>query len=228
MPPSSPNDKDARQFRRRRQHLVQQLRDRGIQDERVLSAIEAVPRHEFVDPAFQSRSYADEALPIGMDQTISQPFTVAYQTSLLEVEPHDRILEVGTGSGYQAAVLCEMDARVFSVERHEALLERTQSLLDDLDYDVRTRHGDGTKGWTAFAPYDGIVVTAAASEIPDALLHQLRAANGTRGGRLVIPVGNQDGQTMTRVVRTGDGPHDYNREEFHNFRFVPLVDEEDE
>jgi protein-L-isoaspartate(D-aspartate) O-methyltransferase len=153
---------------------------------------------------------------------------VAYQTALLNVEPHDRILEVGTGSGYQAAVLCELEARVFSIERHKALLDRTRSLLDDLGYDVRTRHGDGTKGWRAFAPYDGIVVTAAAAEIPDALLHQLREANGTRGGRLVIPVGHQDGQTMTRIVRTGDGPHDYDREEFHNFRFVPLVDEEND
>ena len=228
MPSSSPNDMDARQFRRRRERLVQQLRDRGIEDERVLAAIEAVPRHKFVEPAFRSRAYADEALPIGMDQTISQPFTVAYQTSLLDVEPHDRILEVGTGSGYQAAVLCEMEARVFSIERHKALFDRTRSLLKDLGYDVRTRHGDGTKGWPAFAPYDGIVVTAAAADIPDALLHQLREANGTRGGRLVIPVGRQDGQTMTRIVRTGSGPHDYDRDEFHNFRFVPLVDEEND
>ncbi|PSQ95214.1 MAG: protein-L-isoaspartate O-methyltransferase [Bacteroidetes bacterium SW_9_63_38] len=228
MSPSSHNDKDARQFRRRRERLVQQLRDRGIQDERVLAAVDAVPRHEFVDPAFRSRAYSDEALPIGMDQTISQPFTVAYQTSLLEVEPHDRILEIGTGSGYQAAVLCEMEARVFSVERHEALLDRTRSLLDDLGYNVRTTRGDGTKGWLAFAPYDGIVVTAAAPDIPDALLRQLREPNGTRGGRLVIPVGGPDGQTMTRLVRSGDGPHDYNREEFHNFRFVPLVDEEND
>jgi protein-L-isoaspartate(D-aspartate) O-methyltransferase len=227
MPPS-PNDRDARQYRRRRERLVQQLRERGIQDESVLRAIGAVPRHEFVEPAFRSRAYADEALPIGMDQTISQPFTVAYQTALLNVEPHDRILEVGTGSGYQAAVLCEMEARVFSIERHEALFRRTRRLLKDLDYDVRTRHGDGTKGWPAFAPYDGIVVTAAAADLPAPLLEQLREPNGTRGGRLVIPLGGRGGQTMTRITRTGSGPHGYDREEFHNFRFVPLVDEDDE
>jgi protein-L-isoaspartate(D-aspartate) O-methyltransferase len=119
-----------------------------------------------------------------------------------------------------------MGARVFSIERHEALLNRTEALLDDLDYSVRTRHGDGTKGWPAFAPYDGIVVTAAAPDIPGALLRQLREPNGRPGGRLVIPVGGSGGQTMTRVRRTGSGPHDYEREEYHNFRFVPLVEEE--
>jgi protein-L-isoaspartate(D-aspartate) O-methyltransferase len=226
MANAAPNDKDSRTFRRRRERLVQALRDRGIQDARVLKALGAVPRHKFVEPAFQDRAYDDEALPIGMNQTISQPFTVAYQTSLLEVSPNDRILEVGTGSGYQAAVLCEMGARVFSIERHEALLNRTEALLDDLDYSVRTRHGDGTKGWPAFAPYDGIVVTAAAPDIPGALLRQLREPNGRPGGRLVIPVGGSGGQTMTRVRRTGSGPHDYEREEYHNFRFVPLVEEE--
>jgi protein-L-isoaspartate(D-aspartate) O-methyltransferase len=226
MPNSA--DKDARTFRRRRERLVQALRDRGIQDPRVLKAIGAVPRHKFVEPAFQDRAYDDEALPIGMNQTISQPFTVAYQTSLLEVSPNDRILEVGTGSGYQAAVLCEMGARVFSIERHDELLTRTETLLDDLGYSVRTRHGDGTKGWPAFAPYDGIVVTAAAPDIPDALLRQLREPNGMDGGRLVIPIGGSGGQTMTRIRRTGSGPHDYAREEYHNFRFVPLVEEDDE
>ena len=228
MSPSPPNDKDDKTYRRRRKRLVQKLKERGIRNERVLDAIGAVPRHAFVEPAFRNRAYADEALPIGMNQTISQPFTVAYQTSLLEVQPHDRILEVGTGSGYQSAVLCEMGARVFSIERHEPLLDRTRSLLEDLGYSVRTRHGDGTKGWPAFAPYDGIVVTAAAPDIPDPLLRQLREPNGMRGGRLVIPVGGSGGQTMTRVSRTGSGPHDYDREEFHNFRFVPLVDESED
>jgi len=223
MPNSA--DKDARTFRRRRERLVQTLRDRGIQDSRVLKAIGAVPRHKFVEPAFQDQAYDDKALPIGMNQTISQPFTVAYQTSLLDVSPNDRILEVGTGSGYQAAVLCEMGARVFSIERHDELLTRTEKLLDDLGYSVRTRHGDGTKGWTAFAPYDGIVVTAAAPDIPDALLRQLREPNGMDGGQLVIPLGGSSGQTMTRIRRTGSGPHDYAREEYHNFRFVPLVEE---
>jgi len=225
---SSPDNTTDRRFRRQRERLVASLRDRGIRDERVLAAIEAVPRHEFVDPALRDRAYADEALPIGLNQTISQPFTVAYQTELLEVRPNDRVLEVGTGSGYQTAVLCEMGARVFSIERHKALLDRSASLLDALGYSARTRHGDGTTGWIAFAPYDGIVVTAAAAELPTPLLEQLRPPSGdTPGGRLVIPVGGPDGQTMTRVVRTGEGPHGYEREEFHTFRFVPLVSEED-
>lgn len=228
---SASNDKDIRKFERRRQRLVEALRDRGIQDQDVLDAIGAVPRHLFVEPAFRNRAYDDEALPIGMNQTISQPFTVAYQTSLLEVQPNDRVLEVGTGSGYQAAVLCELGARVFSIERHASLLSRTQGRLDELDYDVRTTHGDGAKGWPAFAPYDGIVVTAAAPSPPDPLLNQLRAPEEPShppGGRLVIPIGGRSGQVMTRIVRTGTGPHDYEREEFHSFRFVPLVSEDDE
>ncbi len=229
MASSPPDDNNDRRYRRRREQLVETLRSRGIHDERVLAAFRAVPRHAFVDPALRDRAYADEALPIGLNQTISQPFTVAYQTSLLEVQPDDRILEVGTGSGYQAAVLCELGARVFSMERHEGLLSRARSLLDELSYDVRTQHGDGTKGWPAFAPYDCIVVTAGAPEIPDPLLNQLREpsdAKGRRGGRLVIPIGGSGGQTMTRITRSGPGPHDYEREEFHSFRFVPLVSEE--
>jgi len=207
--------------------LIDHLRERGIADERVLRAIGAVPRHRFVEDAMQSRAYEDEALPIGLSQTISQPFTVAYQTSLLEIRDRDRILEVGTGSGYQAAVLCEMGARVFSIERHEPLLQRTRSLLDDLGYRVTTKHGDGTKGWAVFAPYDGIVVTAGATEIPDALVEQLRPGEADhRPGRLVIPVGGPDGQTMNRILRTGTGPHDLERETYHSFRFVPLVDED--
>jgi len=231
MASSSSDGNNDRRYRRRREQLVETLRSRGIHDERVLSAIGAVPRHAFVDPALRDRAYADEALPIGLNQTISQPFTVAYQTSLLEVAPNDRILEVGTGSGYQAAVLCEMGARVFSMERHEDLLARARRLLDELGYDVRTQHGDGTNGWPAFAPYDGIVVTAGAPEIPDPLLNQLREpseSSGHSGGCLVIPIGGSGGQTMTRVTRTGSGPHDYEREEFHSFRFVPLVSEEGE
>jgi protein-L-isoaspartate(D-aspartate) O-methyltransferase len=231
MSSAPPPDEDNRQYRRQRARLAEKLQKRGIQDERVLAAIGAVPRHEFVDPALRDRAYADEALPIGLNQTISQPFTVAYQTALLNVNPDDRVLEVGTGSGYQAAVLCELGARVFSVERHESLLTRTHTRLEELSYDVRTRHGDGTKGWPAFAPYDGIVVTAAAPAPPDPLLRQLREPTKSgdhAGGRLVIPIGGRNGQVMTRITRTGTGPHDYDREEFHSFRFVPLVSKEDE
>lgn len=216
-----------RKYARQRARLVETLRERGIENERVLAAIGQVPRHRFVEPALRNRAYADEALPIGKRQTISQPFTVAYQTSLLDPQPDDRVLEVGTGSGYQAAVLCEMGARVFSIERHKELLERTRALLDELGYRVVTRHGDGANGWVAFAPYDGIIVTAGAPEVPQPLLDQLRkpSESGGSGGRLIIPVGGRSGQQMQRITRTGASR--YRREEFHSFRFVPLVSEED-
>ncbi len=212
------------QYQRRRARLVEALREKGIADERVLAAIGAVPRHRFIDPALRSRAYLDEALPIGMKQTISQPFTVAYQTMMLAPQPGDRILEVGTGSGYQAAVLCEMGAEVYSVERLRPLLDRTRRLLRNLGYRILSRHGDGSEGWAAFAPYDGIIVTAAATEVPEAILAQLRQPEGDRpGGRLVIPIGGARGQTMNRFTRTG--PDTYHREEADDFRFVPLIRE---
>jgi len=214
-----------RTYDRQRRALVDQLREKGITDERVLAAIGAVPRHEFVDPALRHRAYKDEALPIGLKQTISQPFTVAYQTALLGVRRGDKVLEVGTGSGYQAAVLCELGARVFSIERHEPLLLRTRELLDRLGYRVLTRAGDGTLGWSAPAPYDGIVVTAGGTEVPEPLLDQLRLpTDDASGGRLVIPVGDAEKQTMLRITRAG--PDTYHREEFMDFRFVPLVAED--
>lgn len=213
-----------RKFPRQRERLVEHLRERGIHDEHVLDAIGRVPRHKFVQPAFRDRAYADEALPIGLNQTISQPFTVAYQTMLLDVHANDRVLEVGTGSGYQAAVLCEMDARVFSIERHQSLLRRTRERFDELDYRVRTMAGDGSKGWPAFAPYDAIVVTAGAEEIPQPLIEQLRIPNDTYpGGRLVIPVGNGGGQRMMRLQRTGPDLDNVETKSFDTFRFVPLV-----
>ena len=203
---------------------MDELRERGITHEGVLNALGRVPRHRFVEAALRSRAYRDEALPIGLKQTISQPFTVAYQTMLLDPRPDERILEIGTGSGYQAAVLCEMGARVFSIERHRALLERTQEILEALGYRVVTRHGDGSLGWPVFAPYDGIVVTAGAIDLPRALLEQLRLPeDGRPGGRLVIPIGDREGQTMNRITRLG--PDDFEREETHTFRFVPLVSE---
>ena len=213
-------------FERRRARLVEELREKGLQDERVLEAIGRVERHRFVDAALRPRAYQDEALPIGMGQTISQPFTVGYQTALLDVRGGDRVLEIGTGSGYQAAVLCEMGARVFSIERHKRLLQRTQRLLKKLGYRVVSRAGDGTRGWSAYAPYDGIVVTAGATDVPEPLLAQLRPpdeAEDGRGGHLVVPVGDTDGQRMIRLMRTG--PESYERQDFRSFRFVPLIGE---
>ncbi len=211
-------------YRRRRLRLVEALREKGIQDERVLAAIARVPRHLFVEPALRARAYDDVALPIGLKQTISQPFTVAYQTQLLEVRPGDRVLEVGTGSGYQAAILCALGARVFTIERHRPLLERAVMRLKALGYRVVARYGDGSLGWPAFAPFDGIVVTAGATEIPAALREQLRLPEEDRpGGRLVIPVGGMQQQRMVRVRCTGPGT--YETETLHLFRFVPLVRE---
>ena len=213
---------DERLYQRQRADLVDELRLKGIRDERVLAAIGQVPRHRFVDLALRSRAYRDEALPIGLKQTISQPFTVAYQTMLLDVRPGDRILEIGTGSGYQAAILCELGARVFSIERHRPLLDRTRTILDALSYRVVTRHGDGTLGWSSVAPFDGGIVTAAAAEVPEALKEQLRSPNdGALGGRLVIPVGHSKGQVMTLILRMG--PDTFHAEESHTFRFVPLI-----
>lgn len=214
-------------FERRRARLVEELRKKGLHDERVLAAISRVARHRFVDPALRRRAYQDEALPIGRGQTISQPFTVAYQTMLLDVGSGDRVLEIGTGSGYQAAVLCEMGAQVFSIERHRPLLERTRRLLKELGYRVVTRAGDGTYGWSTHAPFDGIVVTAGATEVPTPLCEQLRVpgteGEDARGGRLVVPVGDSKGQRMVRLTRTG--PESYEREHFRSFRFVPLIGE---
>lgn len=211
-----------RRYQRLRAQLVELIREKGIQDQGVLDAIGTVQRHRFVDVALRSRAYEDEALPIGLKQTISQPFTVAYQTELLAPRRSERILEIGTGSGYQAAVLCEMGARVFSIERHRPLLDRTKRLLDELGYRVVVRHGDGSLGWPAYAPFDGIIVTAGAIDIPRALLEQLRIPEaGKPGGRLIIPVGKSDGQVMNRITRTG--VNDYEREESSVFRFVPLI-----
>jgi len=209
-------------FQRRREQLVTVLRDKGIADERVLEALMRVPRHEFVDHALARRAYEDEALPIGLGQTISQPFTVAYQTIMLGVSPGDRILEIGTGSGYQAAILCELGAKVFSVERLRPLYVRTRLLLRDLGYAVTCRLGDGSQGWEAKGPFDGIIVTAGAHTVPEPLLLQLREPEGDApGGRLIIPVGGHVGQTMNRIVRTG--PESWDRERTEGFRFVPLI-----
>ena len=209
-------------FDARRAALVSELREKGIEDERVLAAIGRVPRHLFVDVALQRRAYNDEALPIGLRQTISQPFTVAFQTVLLAPKEGDRILEIGTGSGYQAAVLAELGARVFSIERHRELLLRTNGILKKVGYRVRTHLGDGTKGWSAVGPFDGIIVTAGGMDVPEALLQQLREPiEGKPDARLIIPVGGDSSQTMHRITRTGKDS--YEEETFGEFSFVPLV-----
>lgn len=174
-----------------------------------------VPRHLFVPPPFTNRAYDDSALPIGMMQTISQPYTVAFMTQALGVKPGDKVLEVGTGSGYQAAILAEMGAHVFTIERHMELLTRARKVLEKLGYRVASKAGDGTLGWSEFAPYNGIIVTAAAPDVPDPLLKQL-----ADGGRLVIPVGDWDVQNLLVVTRRGE---EFDRKEVFGFKFVPLI-----
>ncbi len=202
-------------FEEERKEMVALLRERGIADVRVLEAMGKVERHQFVLSPFQNRAYEDTALPIAKTQTISQPYTVAYMTQELRVSQDAKVLEIGTGSGYQAAVLAEMGCRVFTVERIMDLHLQSRSLLERLGYRVATRCSDGTVGWSEFAPYDGIIVTAAAPDVPDALLHQL-----ADGGRLIIPVGTLDIQSLRIITKEGSQFH---IREDRGFKFVPLI-----
>lgn len=187
----------------------------GVSDTRVLDALVSVPREPFVLPAFRGRAYEDTALPIACGQTISQPSTVGVMTQLLELEPGMKVLEIGTGSGYQAAVLATMGMRVFSVERHPELLERARQVLESMGLHVALHRGDGSIGWSAYAPYDRIIVTAGAPEIPSQLLSQLAL-----GGRMVIPVGDREQQRMQVVIRDSEGFDVYDH---GAFTFVPLI-----
>ncbi len=207
---------DSYQHKGLRKKLVETLRTKGIQDERVLEAIGKVPRHLFMDSGFLNFSYTDKAFPISSGQTISQPYTVAYQTELLDVQPHSKVLEVGTGSGYQTAVLLELGARVYTIERQRQLFLEAQKTLEPLNYKPLYFFGDGYEGLPAYAPFDRILVTAAAPDIPQTLLDQLSA-----GGILVIPEGDRFGQKMIRVVRKTED--DFERSEHGFFSFVPLL-----
>ncbi len=212
------DNRENRKHTQRRKELVEGIRQKGIRDSAVLMAIEAIPRHQFVDTALEKRAYEDTALPIGSGQTISQPYTVAAQTELLEVKKGDKILEIGTGSGYQAAILCYLGADVYSVERHDKLYQAAKKILNELGYRPTLKLGDGTLGWGAYSPYDGIVVTAGAPVVPEDLIQQLNI-----GGRLVVPVGSQKSQIMTRITRVSED--DYEEERLQNFKFVPLIGE---
>ncbi|MDX1910303.1 MAG: protein-L-isoaspartate(D-aspartate) O-methyltransferase [Saprospiraceae bacterium] len=200
-----------------RKRMVDTLRRRGIHDEAVLAAMAAVPRHFFLDKAFEEHAYEDKPFPIGCEQTISQPFTVAYQTALLEVKNGERVLEIGTGSGYQAAILAALGARVFTVERQEALYFTTKTLLEKLGIKtVKCFFRDGSKGLSEKAPYDKIIVTAGAPVVPTPLKEQLAV-----GGILVIPVG-ESVQKMVKIKRIS--PADFQEEIFDDFRFVPFLE----
>lgn len=209
---------DANSYRHRglRRALVEELRRKGIRDERVLAAVGTVPRHLFFAPAFQAHAYQDKAFPIGEGQTISQPYTVAYQTELLRPAAHERVLEIGTGSGYQCCVLLQLTPHVFSIEYNPKLFEGTRKRLAELHQHAHLTCGDGSLGLPEQAPFDKILVTAGSPNIPRTLLRQLRI-----GGALVIPVGDAQVQRMMRVVR--ESQDEFSREIFEEFRFVPLL-----
>lgn len=195
---------------------MQLMRDKGICDPTILEAINAVPRHLFLDSSFMEHAYKNKAFPIGADQTISHPYTVAFQSELLQAQAGDKILEIGTGSGYQCAVLLEMKLQVYTIERQNELFKKTSTLLRKLRYRPRKFiFGDGYLGLPEEAPFDGIIVTCGAPEIPQALLGQLKI-----GGRLVIPVGN-DPQIMTLIVR--DSESEFSKTTYGEFRFVPFL-----
>lgn len=210
--------KDTFKHQGMRQKLVETLINKGIKDKRVLKAIGKIPRHLFMDSGFIDHAYVDKAFPIAADQTISQPYTVAFQSELLEVQKDDKVLEIGTGSGYQTAVLLELGAKVYSIERQQELFKKTFKFLPKIGYRAKKLvFGDGYKGLPDEAPFQSIIVTAGAPFVPNPLLSQLAI-----GGRLVIPVGD-DVQVMTLFIR--NGPKDFEKHEFGDFRFVPLLED---
>lgn len=200
----------------KRRALVGELRVKGIKSEKVLEAINTLPRHFFFDTALISHAYEDKAFPIGEGQTISQPYTVAFQTELLDVKVGDKVLEIGTGSGYQGSILHLLGAEVFTIEYQKKLFEGTQRFLKRLGIEMHLFYGDGTGGLPQYAPYDKIIVTAGAPVVPEALVQQLKV-----GGILVIPVGDRKRQAMVKITKKS--PKDIEKQEFEGFAFVPLL-----
>lgn len=198
-----------------RKLLVKEVSSKGIKDSRILEAMMKLPRHFFFDEIFVNHAYEDKAFPIGQGQTISQPYTVAFQTELLEVKQGDKVLEIGTGSGYQACILMELGAEVHTIEYNKVLFKRTKQFLPRLGYQPHFYQGDGSKGLPGAAPYDGIIVTAGAPSVPDDLIRQLKV-----GGRLVIPVGDGRAQSMFKFTKVAENK--ISKKSFKNFSFVPL------
>ena len=199
-----------------RKKLVETISEKGITDKKILDAIGKVPRHYFMDSGFVEFAYRDQAFPIGSGQTISQPYTVAFQTELLQVQKHDKILEVGTGSGYQCSILLELGAKVYTIERQRELYLKSRALLTKMGYKPYFFYGDGYLGQPSFAPFDKILITAGAPEIPGELLKQLKI-----GGRMVVPVGEDGGQVMVVVDRLSED--EYKHTEHGYFSFVPML-----
>jgi protein-L-isoaspartate(D-aspartate) O-methyltransferase len=210
---------DSYKHRGLRRKLIATIKSKGITDEAVLAAMGKVPRHLFFDNAFLEHAYQDKAFPIGHGQTISQPYTVAFQTMLLDASAGDKILEIGTGSGYQASILLELGLKVFTIEYNKPLYEQTKKFLPRMGYLPIFKHGDGSLGWPLHAPYDAIIVTAGAPVVPETLKEQL-----TIGGKLVIPVGDDQRQKMLKITRVSET--EFDTEEFDYFAFVPLLGKE--
>lgn len=200
-----------------RKKLIDILKEKGITDNNVLEAINNIPRHFFLDSAFDEIAYEDRAFPISDGQTISQPYTVAYQTQLLQVKPNDKILEIGTGSIYQASVLAEMGAKVFTIERQKNLFEKTKNFIFKTKYNnLKFFYGDGFEGLPTYAPFDKVIITAAAPFVPPKLIEQLKP-----GGKMIIPVDEGEHQRMLRLTKNEDGS--FSEEAFENFSFVPML-----
>lgn len=208
--------KDSYRHKGLRKKLVEEITHKGIKDSDVLKAIGNVPRHFFLDTAFAEHAYENKAFPIGSGQTISHPYTVAFQSELLEVKKGQKILEIGTGSGYQTTILCELGAKVFSIERQKELFDRTKLILKKMNYNAKLYYGDGYEGIPTWAPYDSIIVTCGAPFIPEDLLGQLKV-----GGKLVIPIGEEK-QIMTLVTRVSET--EFTQKTFGDFRFVPMLE----
>ena len=197
--------------------MVNELKSKGIKNELILSAFMDIPRHYFLEKTFADWAYKDVAFPIDADQTISQPYTVAMQTTLLDIKKGDKVLEIGTGSGFQACVLSHMGAKVYTIERQKKLFDKTEKFLHDIGFgNIRTLYGDGYEGAPRFAPFDKILITAGASEIPEKLIEQLKP-----GGIMVIPLGQGDLQKMLKITKNEDGS--LKKENFGNYRFVPFL-----
>lgn len=209
---------DTYQHKGLRRQLVDVLRQKGITDENVLTAVNNIPRHFFLDSAFDKIAYEDRAFPIGEGQTISQPYTVAYQSQLLEIKPNDKVLEIGTGSVYQASVLAEMGTKVFTIERQKKLFEKNKDFVFKNKYpNIKFFYGDGFQGLPTYAPFDKVIITAAAPYVPPKLVAQLKT-----GGMMVVPVDLGPFQQMLRLTKLADGS--YSEERFDNFSFVPMLE----
>jgi len=208
--------KDSFKHKGKRKQLILELSSMGVKDQRILDAFDAVPRHYFLDTAFEDQAYSNMAFQIGAGQTISHPYTVAFQTELLEIQKGEKVLEIGTGSGFQTSILCELGAKVYSIERQSELLA-SKHVIHHLNYAPKLFFGDGYKGSPLYAPFDKILVTCGAPEIPQELLKQLKV-----NGIMVIPVGEGKEQKMLKIIKQSDTS--FTKEEFGTFKFVPMLE----